>query len=111
MGINCSFHGFLVADAERRTSTAGKSWVRLRVGVGKAEAAQWIRIVVLGKAVEAAAILKRGDTIRVEGRLSLDKWRSSDGAEKYGLSVVAAKIETPLRSLSASGKRITKPRV
>jgi hypothetical protein len=33
MGINCSFHGFLVADAERRTSAAGKSWVRLRICV------------------------------------------------------------------------------
>jgi len=41
-------------------STAEKTWVRLRVGVGKAKAAQWIRIVVHGKAVEAAAILKGG---------------------------------------------------
>jgi single-stranded DNA-binding protein len=92
-------------------STAGKTWVRLRVGVGKAKAAQWIRIVVRGKAVEAAAILKGGDTIRVEGRLSLDKWRSSDGADKYGLSVVAAMIEKRLPPLNASGKHITKPRV
>src|SRR6516225_10240657 len=39
MRNNCTFNGFLVADAERRTSTAGKSGVRLRIGVGKAEAA------------------------------------------------------------------------
>ena len=58
MGINCSFYGFLVADAERRTSATGRSWVRLRVGVGKAEAVQWIRITVLNKAIEAAATLK-----------------------------------------------------
>jgi single-stranded DNA-binding protein len=92
-------------------STAGKTCVRLRVGVGKARAAQWIRIVVRGKAVEAAATLKRGNTIRVEGRLSLDKWTSSDGADKYGLNVVAAKIEKRLPPLNASGKHITKPRV
>jgi single-stranded DNA-binding protein len=54
---------------------------------------------------------KGGDTIRVEGRLSLDKWRSSDGADKYGLSVVAAMIEKRLPPLNASGKHITKPRV
>jgi single-stranded DNA-binding protein len=103
MGINCSFHGFLAADAERRTSATGRSWVRLRVGVGKAEAVQWIRIAVLGKAIEAAAMLKRGDRIHVEGRLSLDKWRGKDGADRYGLSVVASKIEKPLRPPSASG--------
>jgi hypothetical protein len=66
MGINCCFHAFLAADAERRTSTAGRSWVRLRAGVGKAKAAQWIRITVRGQAVETAAMLKRGDTIHVK---------------------------------------------
>jgi single-stranded DNA-binding protein len=93
MGINCSFHGFLVADAERRTSAAGRTWVRLRVGVGRAEAVQWTRVVALGETVDAASTLKRGDRVYVEGRLSLDKWRRSDGAEKYGLSIVASKIE------------------
>jgi single-stranded DNA-binding protein len=96
MGINCSFHGFLVADAERRTSAAGKFWVRLRISVGRAEAAQWARVVVLGEPVDAASALKRGDRIYVEGRLTLDKWRHSDGATKYGLSVVASKIEKVL---------------
>jgi single-stranded DNA-binding protein len=99
MGINCSFYGFLAADAERRTSATGRSWVRLRVGVGKAEAVQWIRITVLNKAVEAAAMLKRGERIHVEGRLTLDKWQGKDGADRYGLSVVASKIEKALRPL------------
>ena len=99
MGINCSFYGFLAADAERRTSATGRSWVRLRVGVGKAETVQWIRITVLNKAVEAAAMLKRGEKIHVEGRLSLDKWQGKDGADRYGLSVVASKIEKALRPL------------
>jgi len=99
MGINCSFYGFLAADAERRTSATGRSWVRLRVGVGKAEAVQWIRITVLNKAVEAAAKLKRGEKIHVEGRLSLDKWQGKNGADRYGLSVVASKIDKALRPL------------
>jgi single-stranded DNA-binding protein len=99
MGINCSFYGFLAADAERRTSATGRSWVRLRVGVGKAEAVQWIRVTVLNKAVEAAAMLKRGEKIHVEGRLSLDKWQGKDGADRYGLSVVASKIDKALRPL------------
>ena len=97
MGITCNFHGFVTADAERRTSAAGRSWVRLRVGVGEGKRVQSIRIVVLGGALEVAAILKRGDRIQVEGRLSLDKWRDKDGVERYSLSVVASKIEKPLR--------------
>jgi single-stranded DNA-binding protein len=105
MGINCSFHAFLAADAERRTSAAGRGWVRLRAGVGKAKAAQWIRITVRGEAVETAVMLKRGDTIHVEGRLSLDKWRSKNGSETYGLSVVASKIEKILRPRTALSQR------
>ena len=34
MTIDCAFYGFLAADADARTSKAGKPWVRLRVGVG-----------------------------------------------------------------------------
>ena len=97
-GNQLQFLWILAADAERRTSAAGKSWVRLRVGVGKGKAVQWVRIVVLGGAVEAAAMLKRGTEVHVEGRLSLDKWRDKDGAERYSLSVVASKITTPRRS-------------
>lgn len=31
MSIDCAFFGFLAADAEQRTSQAGKAWARLRV--------------------------------------------------------------------------------
>ena len=55
MGINCSFDGFLAVDAERRTSAAGRSGVRLRIGVGQGKGMQWIRIVVLGEVIEVAA--------------------------------------------------------
>jgi hypothetical protein len=35
MTIDCAFFGFLAADADARTSKAGKPWTRLRVGVGR----------------------------------------------------------------------------
>ena len=87
MGINCSFHGFLTADAEQRTSASGGSWARLRAEVGT-HRMQGVRITVLGEGVLAALRLKRGDKVRVEGRLSLNKWRGTDGSNRYGLSVV-----------------------
>jgi single-stranded DNA-binding protein len=93
MTIECAFFGFLAADAESRTSQAGKQWVRLRAGVGKDDAMQWVSVAVFGKAAETAAELKKGDRCYCEGTIKLDSWRGSDGADKQGLSVASFKIE------------------
>jgi single-stranded DNA-binding protein len=93
MSIECAFFGFLAADAESRTSQAGKQWVRLRVGVGKDDAMQWTSVAVFGKAAETAAELKKGDRCYCEGTIKIDSWRGSDGADKHGLSVASFKIE------------------
>ena len=93
MSIDCAFFGFLPADAEPRVSQAGKNWVRFRVGVGKDEAVQWVSVAVFGKAAEAAADLKKGDRVYIEGSIKVDSWRGSDGTERHGLSVAAFKCE------------------
>ncbi len=93
MSIDCAFFGFLAADAEQRISQAGKNWVRLRVGVGKDEAVQWVGVAVFGKAAETAAELKKSDRVYIEGTIKLDLWRGNDGAERHGLSVAAFKCE------------------
>jgi single-stranded DNA-binding protein len=93
MSIECAFFGFVAADAESRTSQAGKLWVRLRVGVGKDDAMQWTSVAVFGKAAETAAEFKKGDRVYCEGTIKIDSWRGSDGADKHGLSVASFKIE------------------
>jgi single-stranded DNA-binding protein len=93
MSIECAFFGFLAADAESRTSQAGKQWVRMRIGVGKDDAVQWVGVAVFGKAAETAAELKKGDRVYCEGAIKLDTWRGSDGVDKHGLSVASFKIE------------------
>jgi single-stranded DNA-binding protein len=93
MSLECAFHGFLAADAEGKTSKAGKPWVRLRVGVGKDDAVQWLSVAVFGKAAEAAATLKKGDRVYCEGSIKLDVWRGQDGVERHGLSVASFKID------------------
>jgi single-stranded DNA-binding protein len=93
MSIDCAFFGFLAADAEQRTSQAGKPWARLRVGVGKDEQIQWVSVAVFGKAAEAAAKLKKGDRCYVEGTISINSWTGSNGTERHGLSVAAFKCE------------------
>jgi single-stranded DNA-binding protein len=104
MSIDCAFYGFLAADAEPRTSQAGKPWVRLRVGVGKDEAIQWVQVAVFGKAAEKATELKKADRCYVEGTIKLDSWRGNDGAERHGLSVAAFKCE-PTHQIGRQRKR------
>jgi single-stranded DNA-binding protein len=90
--IDCAFYGFLASDAEPRTSQAGKQWVRLRVGVGKDDAVQWVSVAVFGTAAQAAAELVKGDRVYIEGTIKLDTWRGNDGAERHGLSVASFKL-------------------
>jgi single-stranded DNA-binding protein len=109
MSIECAFHGFVPADAESRTSQAGKLWVRLRVGVGKDDAMQWVSVAVFGKAAETAAEIKKGDRIYCEGVIKIDSWRGGDGADKHGLSVSSFKIEKT-HQIGRNRPRSEKPR-
>jgi single-stranded DNA-binding protein len=93
MSIDVAFHGFLADHADARTSKAGKAWVRLRVGVGRDDALQWVSVSVFGSAAALAATLKKGDRIYAEGSLKLDTWRGNDGVDRHGLSVAAFKVE------------------
>jgi|SRR6516164_8837233 single-strand DNA-binding protein len=93
MTIDCAFYGFLAADADARTSKAGKPWTRLRVGVGRDDDVKWVNVAVFGKAAETSATLKKGDRIYVEGSIKLDIWRGNDGTERHTLAVVAFKCE------------------
>jgi single-stranded DNA-binding protein len=91
MSIDVAFHGFLAADAESRVSKASKTWVRMRVGVGKDEEIQWVGVAVFGKAAEAAGTLKKGDRCYCEGTIKISTWRGQDGVERHELSVAAFK--------------------
>ena len=93
MSIDCAFFGFVAADADARTSKAGKAWTRLRVGVGKDDEVQWVSVAVFGKAAESAAGLKKSDRCYVEGTVRLDTWQGKDGVERHGLSVAAFTCE------------------
>jgi single-stranded DNA-binding protein len=105
MTIDCAFYGFLAADAESRTSQAGKQWVRMRVGVGKDDAMQWVSVAVFGKAAETAATLKKGDRVYVEGSIKLDTWRGNDGVERHTLAVAAFRCEQTHKIGRAKEKR------
>lgn len=93
MSIECAFNAFVAADAEAKISQAGKAWTRLRAGVGKDDAVQWVSVAVFGKHAEGAAELRKGDKVYIEGTIKLDQWTGNDGVERTGLSVAAWRIE------------------
>jgi single-stranded DNA-binding protein len=105
MTIDCAFYGFLAADADARTSKAGKPWTRLRVGVGRDDDVQWVNVAVFGKATETAATLKKGDRVYCEGNIKLDTWRGNDGVERHTLAVAAFKCEQTHKIGRAKEKR------
>ncbi len=89
-GIEVAFFGSLGRDAERKTSKAGKRYLRLNVRVGDGEDVQWVGVMAFDeKAIEAADKLSKGARVYIEGRLSIDEWTGQDGAKRHGLSVLS----------------------
>jgi single-stranded DNA-binding protein len=109
MTIDCAFYGFLGADADARTSKAGKPWVRLRVGVGKDDDLQWVNVACFGKAAENVAELKKSDRIYYEGIIKLDTWKGNDGIERHTLAVSAFKCERTHKIGRAKERRTSEP--
>jgi single-stranded DNA-binding protein len=92
-----------------RTAKSGKTWTRLRVGVGKDDAVQWVNVAVFGKAAETATTLKKGDRIYCEGSIKLDIWTGSDGIERHTLAVAAFKCDQTHKIGRAREKPTNKP--
>ncbi|EOF5434004.1 single-stranded DNA-binding protein [Salmonella enterica] len=66
----------------------GDSWKDKETGETK-ERTQWHRIVVYNKLAEiAAAHLKKGTQVYLEGRLQVRKWIDSIGAERQSTEIV-----------------------
>ena len=92
-GIECALQGRLGADGQAKVSQAGKPWLSLRVAVGNGDATQWVSVAMFGEhAHELAGRLVKGREVYIEGRLTLRSW-GADGATRWGLDVVAWRIE------------------
>jgi single-stranded DNA-binding protein len=91
--IEAAFEGRVGKAGELRTSQSGKVWCSLSVVVGKDEAATWLSVAVVGDRAEAAAAIEKGARVYVEGRLTLNTWKASDGTDKTGLKVAASLVQ------------------
>ena len=89
-GIEGAFFGALGRDAETKVSGAGKPYLRANIRVGDGEAAQWVSVLAFDeKAIASADKFVKGARVYVEGRLTLDKWKGQDGAERVGFSCMS----------------------
>jgi single-stranded DNA-binding protein len=90
MSIECAFLGTLGKDAEAKTSTAGRQYLRANVRVGDGERAQWVNVTAFdADAIATADKFVKGAPVYVEGRITLDKWKSQAGEDRSGLSCMS----------------------
>ena len=94
--------GRLTADPELPPVPGDETVTRLRVAVnGRArdKGGAWVErlaffdVVVFGPTAEAAAaFLRRGRRVGVEGRLTWREWRAEDGSRRQAAEVVAREL-------------------
>src|SRR5262245_5820687 len=92
--IECALIGRLGADAEMRTSKAGKPYACFSVMVGEGDDAQWARVTYVGgKLAETVPHLLKGARAYVEGTLKLATWQDQQGHHRHGLEILARRVK------------------
>src|SRR5262249_31975681 len=86
--IDAAFFGVLGRDAERRTSKAGRDYLRPNVRVGNGDDAQWVSVVAFNDVAELADRLRKDAHVYIEGTLSADAWLDRDGKPRVNFNVM-----------------------
>lgn len=63
----------------------------------------WIKVVAWGRLADIAGRLNKGDTIVVNGKLSIRKYEKKDGETGYSTEVVADELTKAVRFNSGGG--------
>ncbi|MDP9227323.1 MAG: single-stranded DNA-binding protein [Actinomycetota bacterium] len=87
--------GRLTADGELRNSGDGLAIAKFRVATNTGKAAEYHSVVCFDKLGEdAVETLKKGQAVRVEGRLHTSQWEAKDGSGKRSKTEVIASAIT-----------------
>jgi len=92
-GIEAALEGRVGQAPTMRTSKAGKPWCTFSVAVGADDNLTWVGVSAFGKQAEDLEGLEKGVRIYVEGRLTLETWTASDGAQRTGLKLAAFTVQ------------------
>ena len=111
MTIHTTATATTVADAELRFSQAGKAICRLRVASNdrryNRDTSQWedgdatfIDVTVFGAKAEAAAELRKGQLVLIDGKLKSRDWEDKQGQKRTSYEIVADEIATIVKAQS-----------
>jgi single-strand DNA-binding protein len=90
MSLEAAAFGTLGRDAELKTSSKGKTYLRANIAVSEGEATTWVSAMIFDQAaIDNAAKLVKGARIYIEGRISLNEWTDRDGNQRHGLSIMS----------------------
>jgi single-strand DNA-binding protein len=95
----CTFIGHAGSDAKLLTTSAGRQFLKFRLGVsdysGKDEDTLWLTVLVWSsKQTETLGnLVKKGALILVAGRLSVRPYVNSEGQEKTEVEVIAQDVQ------------------
>ncbi len=103
-GVHVAASGRLGGDPEQKFTRTGKAMLSFSVAVDEPHTTAtedrpapemiWLRCVVWEeKADELGAVLRKGSSVYVEGKLKHDKWTGPDGTPRCGLSVSAWRVD------------------
>ena len=115
MTIRTTATATLVADAELRFSQAGKAICKMRVASNERrysrDTSQWedgdstfIDVTVFGAKAEAAAELRKGQLVLIDGKLKSRDWEDKQGQKRTSYEILADEIATIVKAQSG-GRR------
>ena len=112
----CTFIGHAGSDAKLLTTSAGRPFLKFRLGVsdysGKDEDTLWLTVLVWSsKQTETLGnLVKKGALVLVAGRLSVRPYVNSEGVEKTEVEVIAQDVQILARpKLTAANGQADKP--
>jgi single-stranded DNA-binding protein len=97
MTTTIQFYGRLCRPPEQRTTAAGKPMTTgtMVVDLGRdAETPEWFSLVSFGTIAEALAKHHKDDMVAISGRLTKSLWKSRDGVQRTGFSVLVDSIQS-----------------
>ena len=99
LNVNCSYvGGHITNDPEYKQTPSGTAIANMTVAVNRKyksgeelkSEVEFIRVKLFTKLAETAkAILKKGDTVLVIGRIHTSSWDDANGSKKYMTEVIA----------------------
>ena len=99
----CTFIGHVGADAKLLTTSAGRQFLKFRLGVSdyskKDEDTLWLTVLVWSsKQTETLGnLVKKGALVLVSGKLSVRPHVNSEGLEKTEVEVIAQDVQVLAR--------------